>query len=142
MHSTLSFLLDPIYPPTRHLLSSTRFPVCTFQESEIGGKGRDRCLPKHYVQRPVISLSHPYSLRNPRSHPLLTLVAKRAILQNPNNSTSVILDRFSQLRICTSFSYEIANAARQLLNPFLSTNSSLYRVLLLQRFVFRIRNRF
>ena len=60
----------------------------------------------HYVQRPVISLSHPYSLRNPRSYPLLTLVAKQAILQNPNNSISVILDRFFATAICTFFSLQ------------------------------------
>jgi hypothetical protein len=108
MHSTLFFLHDPItlarvifYLP--HSLSCLYFPR---RWDRREGK-RDRCLPKHYVQRPVISLSHPYSLGSPRSYPpFLTLVAKRAILQNPYNSTSVILDRFSRLRFrCTSCLY-------------------------------------
>jgi len=133
-----SHTFDPFFPlrlyylPTHHFLSSTRLLVCTFQESEIGGKGRDRCFPKHYVQRPVISLSHPYSLKNPRSYSFSTLVVERAILQNLNNSTSVILESFFAIAILYPLIVQDCGDAANYLILSLPINSSLYQVLLFE----------
>lgn len=145
MHLTPSFLLDPLLPS--HVSSFIFHSLsCLYFARKCGrreGKEKDRCLPKHYVQRPVISLSHP-QLQNPAQLSPFDISCKasystKSQQQHVRDSRSFFAIAILYLLLLVR---DYGDTTRQLLlNPFLPDQQLSLLSPLVAEIVFCIRNR-